>query len=127
MERAEFGRIVGDNIRRYRDRYNLTQEQFAEKTGISKAQCASIETGKKIPSSFTIRKIADALELSVEYFLYKEPPPQEDGQRDEQMRRINSALRYCSPGHLEFIEDILFSSRKFDIILRDSANTATEG
>lgn len=119
MERADFGRIVGDNMRRYRDTYNLTQEQFAEKTGISKSHCASIETGMKLPSSWTIRKIADALNISAEYFLYEVPSQQGDGQREEQLRRIESALRYCSSTHLSLIEDILFASRKYDIMMKE--------
>lgn len=125
MDRAEFGRIVGDNMRRYRDTYHLTQEEFAEKTGISKSHCASIETGAKVPSAWTIRKIADALELSVEYFLYEPSLQTDSSPREEQLRRIESTLRYCSSGQLHLIEDLIFSSRKYEITLRDGESAVT--
>lgn len=105
MDRKEFARLVGDNVRRYRDEFHLTQAQFAEKTGISLSYCASIEAGSKLPSAFTLRKFSDALNIYPEYFLYADHGVSNPA--DERMRRINAMIRNCSPDQLALIEEIV--------------------
>ena len=71
MNKDEVMILVGDNIRKYRLAHRLTQEQLAEKIGISTSFCANLERGKKSMSIMTLRDIADALEISVDYLLYE--------------------------------------------------------
>lgn len=72
MDRAEMLHIVAHNVKRYREKHNLSQEKFAEKAGISLSFCAAIETERKIPSTFTLRSMADNLGLTTDYFLYQD-------------------------------------------------------
>lgn len=72
MNKSEFAKIVGQNMKRYREAHGLTQEKFAEKTGISLPFCAAVETARKVPSAFTLRTMADRLGVTVDYFLYQE-------------------------------------------------------
>lgn len=71
VNKNELMLFVGSNIRRYRLEHNLTQDQLAEKVGISTSFCANLERGKKSMSLMTLRDIADALEISVDYLLYE--------------------------------------------------------
>lgn len=71
MNKDEIMTLVGNNIRKYRIEHKLTQEQLAEKIGISTSFCANLERGKKSMSIATLRDIAMALEISVDYLLFE--------------------------------------------------------
>lgn len=60
---------VGDRIREIRDTKKLTQDQLAEKAGISKGFLSEIENGKRNVSSEYLLRIANALCASVDYLL----------------------------------------------------------
>ena len=64
--------IFSANIRRYRNSFGYSQEKLAEIVGISTSFIASIEIGKKFPSSKNIAKLADAFGLQP-YQLFHEP------------------------------------------------------
>ena len=56
---------IEDKIRRTRLRKGITQNQIAEKIGISQPTYAQWENGKRKPKLETLKKIADALEVPV--------------------------------------------------------------
>jgi len=47
MDKEELMILIGNNIQQYRLKQNLTQEQLAEKAGISTSFYANLERGKK--------------------------------------------------------------------------------
>lgn len=53
--------ILRTNIKKYREKAGLTQEQLSEKAGISPDYLSEIERGKKMPSMKRLFKIAAAL------------------------------------------------------------------
>lgn len=55
---------LGRLIRRTRRERDLTQEQLAQMSGVSRSLIASIETGLSVPSLETLKKIALALDIS---------------------------------------------------------------
>lgn len=57
-------RIIGLHISTYRHRLNLTQDQLAEKAGLSKQFIGNIECGKAIPSLKTLLSLCDALDVT---------------------------------------------------------------
>lgn len=57
---------VGRQIAMKRAERGMTQEQLAEKSGLPQSHICRLETGKHTPTSLTIKKIADALEVSPE-------------------------------------------------------------
>lgn len=61
---------VGRNIRAYRTKKKMTQEQLAEKVGLTVAFIGMIERGDKMPSFETFIKIANALEVSADVLLH---------------------------------------------------------
>ena len=62
--------IVGKNLKHYRIMRHMTQEELAEKAGVSVSFCANVECGKKGVSMFVLRDFADALHITVNQLLY---------------------------------------------------------
>ena len=62
--------IIKINIKKYREKAGLTQEQLSEMAGISPDYLSEIERGKKIPSLKRFIKIANALDI-LPYILLK--------------------------------------------------------
>ena len=54
---------IGDKVKWERIAHTLTQEQLAEKAGISPAALVRIERNQSDPHVSTIRKLADALDV----------------------------------------------------------------
>jgi transcriptional regulator with XRE-family HTH domain len=48
-------------LRELRDRASLSQEELAERAGVSRATIADLELGKRKPQPKTRRKLAEAL------------------------------------------------------------------
>jgi len=56
-------RVVGENIRKYRKRLNLTQDQLADKVGVSWEMISRYERGESSPMN-QLSNLANALGLS---------------------------------------------------------------
>lgn len=62
---ARLPKVLGKKIQRKRKAIDLTQEQLAEKVGISLAYMGFIEQGRYSPSLKVIEKIAKVLKVSI--------------------------------------------------------------
>ncbi|MDE2135729.1 MAG: helix-turn-helix transcriptional regulator [Alphaproteobacteria bacterium] len=56
--------LVGQNVKRIRQKAGLTQEQFAEKSGFSQQYLSTLERGRRNPSIVTLYELACALGVS---------------------------------------------------------------
>lgn len=61
--------LVGRNLRRLRKQHRLSLEELARQSGVSRAMLGQIEQGKSIPSIKTLWQVAQALSVSVSWFL----------------------------------------------------------
>ena len=61
--------IIGLNISFYRYNLNLTQEQLAELSGVSKQFISKLECGRGIPSLQTLLSLCRALEVNADALL----------------------------------------------------------
>ncbi len=61
-----------DKIRSAREASRLTQQQLADLSGVSKRTIASYETGGAMAHRSTIRRLAQALHVSVDYLSVEE-------------------------------------------------------
>lgn len=59
----QFRALLAKNIKLARARMDLTQQELAERTGVSTNYLATIEIGGKFPSSETLEKLRAALNL----------------------------------------------------------------
>lgn len=60
---------VGENIKKYRIQRSMTQKELGEKLGITQQMIGQYESGARNPKLATIRKIADALGVTMNVFL----------------------------------------------------------
>ncbi len=56
--------LVGRNVKQFRQRKGLTQEQFAEVSGFSQQYISSLERGRRNPTVVTLYELATALGVS---------------------------------------------------------------
>ncbi|GHV41025.1 hypothetical protein FACS189490_07160 [Clostridia bacterium] len=61
---------IGKRIKDNRKRLQFTQATLAEITEVSDVFISNIETGVKRPSMDSLEKIADALEIDIEYLMF---------------------------------------------------------
>ena len=71
MTKQQLAIIIGKNLLKYRTENNYTQEELAEKVGISTSFYASLERGNKSMSLLVLRNLADALQVSTDALLYE--------------------------------------------------------
>lgn len=57
----DWGKIVGENVRRLRKERGLTQEQLAMEVAIDLTYLGGIERGRRNPSICVIARVAEAL------------------------------------------------------------------
>ncbi|MBR1763057.1 MAG: helix-turn-helix transcriptional regulator [Eubacterium sp.] len=57
---------VGENIKKMRERRNLTQHELSEKVGITQSMLCQIEAGLKFPSFPVAVQIAKALNCTTD-------------------------------------------------------------
>ena len=62
---VDIKRLVGQNIKFYRFKLSLTQEQLAEKTKLSTTSISAIENGKADVRISHLHRIAQALDVDV--------------------------------------------------------------
>lgn len=60
---------LGENIRRKRLEYDLTQLELAKRIGVTKAMICYYEQGVKLPSIATLISMADTLHCSIDELL----------------------------------------------------------
>lgn len=57
-------RLVGDNCARIRKERGLTQEELAERSGLTQQYLSDLERGKRNPTVVTLYELAQALGVS---------------------------------------------------------------
>ena len=89
---------VGQRIRKYRKAQRISQEQLAERTGISITHMSHIETGNTA--------IAEALGVQTDDLLSDEPSG-----RSAAVQELNALFDSCSTKQLRILADILASAK----------------
>lgn len=100
MTKDELQMVIGHNLRRIRNEHKLTIEQVSERVGISTTFYSNLESGNKMMSVETLRKITDALSISADALLYKDDA-------DMRLRSIDMLLRDQSAENIAFIEKLV--------------------
>lgn len=98
---------IGQRIRKFRKANRLSQEQLAEKVGISVTHMSHIETGNTKLSLEVFAEIARALDARSDELLFGE----RDIIREQANDEIISLLSECTPEHLCIISEILHSTK----------------
>jgi transcriptional regulator with XRE-family HTH domain len=65
----EISKKLGQNIKRIREQKKMTQGDICRALNLDRGYISSIESGKRNPTLSTIKKLADALKVSVDELL----------------------------------------------------------
>ncbi len=95
--------IIGQRIRKFRKAHSFSQEELAEKIGISTTHMSHIETGNTKLSLAVFVKIALTLEVSTDDLLFNQPSIN----KSSLTAKILELLDKCSPQELVIIFDII--------------------
>jgi transcriptional regulator with XRE-family HTH domain len=66
---AVLPRTIGKKVKKRRTFLGLTQEELAERVGISRAYMGFVEQGRNVPTLETLEKIARALKVKTSELL----------------------------------------------------------
>jgi len=66
---AKLPKIISKRIKKLRGELGLTQEDLAEKVGVSRVYIGYVEQGRNTPSLEILEKIAKALKSKLSYLL----------------------------------------------------------
>lgn len=94
---------IGQRIRKFRKAYNLSQEQLAEKIGISTTHMSHIETGNTKLSLQVFVDIANALSVQTDELLYDIPQINRTVIKHE----LTEILDSCSQQDLYILVDVM--------------------
>lgn len=100
MSEETLAAVVGANIEKYRRKADLTQGKLAEKAGVGVAFISRVERGEKLMKLQTLRRIAEALNVSCDALLYPES-------EKTSLANIQKLLEKKSPAFISGIEHII--------------------
>lgn len=69
----------GNRLRQAREKKLLSQAELAEKTGFQPSAISHFESGRRAPSFDNLRKLADALSVTIDFLLGREAEPHSAG------------------------------------------------
>ena len=90
MEELNIRRIFGENVKKYRKRMGLSQEQFSERLGITSNHLSVIETGTKFVSYKLLEKIITELQVMPMSLFFTEGTASLD---ESKINRINAIVQ----------------------------------
>lgn len=109
-------KLISEKIKNARLRSGLTQEQFAEKVGITSQQVSRIECGNFLPLLPTFFNIAQVLNLKLEDFITPDKKEKENKLFNKLMQIINN----LSDTELECCYNVIQSQIKNFELLKNS-------
>lgn len=103
----DYQTLLNTNIKNLRNSHNLTQEEFAEKIGISVQGLSNLERNRYQPTAETVDKICKVFKISPVELLIE---PVEGN--DEIIKNIISVLMQCKKNKLKKIYEIILMLTK---------------
>lgn len=105
---------IGDRISAVRKLAGMTQKELGERAGIDPSTIRKYESGRLNPKFETVKKIADALEISLaelyteEYFLAPPTSEEDAKKRGEELQKFAQCTidnAYAAAEHLHTVEE----------------------
>jgi transcriptional regulator with XRE-family HTH domain len=69
----------GEGLRKTREEKGLSQAELAQKSGLQPSAISHFESGRRSPSFDNLKRLADALSVTIDYLLGREPVPTSAG------------------------------------------------
>lgn len=99
---------IGQRIRKFRRARGLSQEQLAERVGISITHMSHIETGNTKLSLSVFVDIASALEVQADALLYDQPRDSISTAANE----IGEVLEKCSAAQARILAEVVKTAKQ---------------
>ena len=99
--------LIGQRIRKFRKAHTFSQEELAEKVGISTTHMSHIETGNTKLSLAVLVKLALILEVNTDDILFDYP----SGTKSILTEKIQNSLEQCTPQELAIILDLIEAAK----------------
>ena len=99
---------IGQRVRKYRKAHQLSQEELAERVGISTTHMSHIETGNTKLSLPVLAALATDLEVGADDLLIETSRTS----RGEAVEDVLSILDGCSAQQLKVIKDIITAAKR---------------
>ena len=80
--------MIGEKLKRLRQKKKLTQTEFANKIGISRGTYAHYEINKRQPDYQTLIKIADFFNVSTDFLLGVTDNPSRDETKEQKLKEF---------------------------------------
>ena len=97
---------IGQRIRTRRKAFHLTQEELAERVGISTIHMSHIETGNTKLGLSVLVNLANALSVQTDELLFDSP---QANNTDHLKQEINGLLDTCSVQELYALKDLIIA------------------
>lgn len=101
---------IGNRIRQYRKRANLTQEKLSERIGITPKHLSKLEAGRHNPHFDTIILLAQELDVPIDAFL----EDIEDNQINTFLQIMKNDISSLSRNQLEMLKRYIELIKEFD-------------
>ncbi len=112
MLESDSGVVLGQRIKETRLKLGLTQQGLGKRANLHYSYIGQVERGNKVPSIKTLKRIASALNISVESLLHQEPG-RKYGDEDILVGELVSVVRDCSPRELKLILNIVRQVKQY--------------
>ncbi|SFG45271.1 DNA-binding transcriptional regulator, XRE-family HTH domain [Desulfotomaculum arcticum] len=104
--------ILGKRIKEIRLKLGLTQDGLGKRANLHYSYIGQVERGNKVPSVKTLKRIAVALNISLESLLYEESGF-EINDEDILVRELINAVKGCSPQELKLYINIIDQVKQY--------------
>jgi transcriptional regulator with XRE-family HTH domain len=114
-----------NRLKKLRIERNLTQEQLGNKINVTKVSISGYENGNRTPDMETLQKIADTLEVSIDYLLGRSDDPSPHGTSTEGLAFFGGTDEELTEDEKEHLKESLEQFRKLKakfLAERDKSN-----
>ena len=103
--KKEFGKMVGKNIKHYRNNSGLTLRNLAQQTEYTAGYISLLEKGEGVPNTYVLVQLANVLGIPVSYLI---------GEKElyDKELDINKDPFFGNPNNKEYLELAKFCARK---------------
>lgn len=98
----DYQTLINDRIKNLRRSNNLTQEEFAEKIGISIQGLSNIERNRYQPTAETVDKICKVFKITPVQLLSAA-----EGEKEDMLQEISALLSECPRAKLKKIYEVI--------------------
>lgn len=102
-------KTIGEKIKTLRIQKKMTQQELADKIGVSYTTVSLYESDTRKPSFKAINKIADVFNVTPAYFFDDEQKSEEEKIEDERIKLAARNMKSLSDGDLESINALIKS------------------